>query len=75
MGLMKESMMLIIEKLFKKNTFNRIQAYIRTDNLWSIVLAEKIGFKKEGVVRKFKKINNSYFDFYLYGLLQEDFLR
>jgi len=71
-GLMKESLLLMIQKLFKNNGFNKIQAWIRIDNIGSVKLIEKLWFKREWTIRNFKKINNVYFDFYIYGLLKKD---
>jgi ribosomal-protein-alanine N-acetyltransferase len=52
---------------------NRIEAATLEENIASKNLLKKIGFKKEGVLRKYLKINGTWRDHILYGLLENDF--
>ena len=72
-GYMKEALKLLIPSLFVDLRLNRIEAATLEDNIASKNLLKKIGFKKEGVLRKYLKINGTWRDHILYGLLENDF--
>jgi len=72
-GYMKEALKLLIPSLFVDLRLNRIEAATLEDNIASKNLLKKIGFKKEGVFRKYLKINGAWRDHILYGLLESDF--
>ena len=72
-GYMKEALNLLIPSLFIDLRLNRIEAATLEENIASKNLLKKIGFKKEGVLRKYLKINGSWRDHILYGLLENDF--
>ena len=72
-GYMKEALKLLIPSLFVDLRLNRIEAATLEENIASKNLLKKIGFKKEGVLRKYLKINGNWRDHILYGLLESDF--
>jgi ribosomal-protein-alanine N-acetyltransferase len=72
-GYMKEALKLLIPSLFVDLRLNRIEAATLEENIASKNLLKKIGFKKEGVLRKYLKINGNWRDHILYGLLEHDF--
>ena len=72
-GYMKEALKLLIPSLFVDLRLNRIEAATFEENIASKNLLKKIGFKKEGVLRKYLKINGTWRDHILYGLLENDF--
>ena len=72
-GYMKEALKILIPSLFVDLRLNRIEAATLEENIASKSLLKKIGFKKEGVLRKYLKINGSWRDHILYGLLENDF--
>ena len=72
-GYMKEALKLLIPSLFVDLRLNRIEAATLEENIASKNLLKKIGFKKEGVLRKYLKINGTWRDHILYGLLEDDF--
>ena len=72
-GYMKEALKLLIPSLFIDLRLNRIEAATLEENVASKNLLKKIGFKKEGVLRKYLKINGTWRDHILYGLLENDF--
>ena len=72
-GYMKEALRLLIPSLFVDLRLNRIEAATLEENTASKNLLKKIGFKKEGVLRKYLKINGTWRDHVLYGLLENDF--
>ena len=71
-GYMKEALKLLIPSLFIDLRLNRIEAATLEENIASKNLLKKIGFKKEGVLRKYLKINGNWRDHILYGLLEND---
>ncbi len=72
-GYMKEALKVLIPSLFIDLRLNRIEAATLEENIASKNLLKKIGFKKEGVLRKYLKINGTWRDHILYGLLENDF--
>ena len=72
-GYMKEALRLLVPSLFVDLRLNRIEAATLEENTASKNLLKKIGFKKEGVLRKYLKINGAWRDHVLYGLLENDF--
>ena len=74
-GYMKEALKLLIPSLFIDLRLNRIEAATLEENIASKNLLKKIGFKKEGVLRKYLKINGTWRDHILYGLLENDFIK
>ena len=72
-GYMKEALKVLIPSLFVDLRLNRIEAATLPENIASKNLLKKIGFKKEGVLRKYLKINGTWRDHILYGLLENDF--
>ena len=72
-GYMKEALKLLIPSLFVDLRLNIIEAATLEENIASKNLLKKIGFKKEGVLRKYLKINGTWRDHILYGLLENDF--
>ena len=72
-GYMKEALKILIPSLFVDLRLNRIEAATLGENIASRNLLKNIGFKKEGVLRKYLKINGSWRDHILYSLLENDF--
>jgi len=74
-GYMKEALKILIPSLFLDLQLNRIEAATLENNLASKNLLNKIGFKKEGKLRKYLKINGEWQDHILYSLLEYDMKR
>ena len=74
-GYMKEALDILIPSLFLDLRLNRIEAATLENNLASKNLLNKIGFKKEGKLRKYLKINGEWQDHVLYSLLEYDMNR
>ena len=72
-GYMKEALQILIPTLFIDLRLNRLEAATLEENVASRNLLKKIGFKKEGVLRNYLKINGSWRNHVLYGLLENDF--
>ena len=71
-GYMKESLKILIPSLFVDLRLNRIEAATLEENVASRNLLKKLGFKKEGLLRNYLKINGVWRDHVLYGLLKKD---
>ena len=69
---MLEAIETLLPSLFVDLRLNRIEAATLEENIASRNLLKKIGFKKEGILRKYLKINGNWRDHVIYGLLKED---
>ena len=74
-GYMKEALGILIPSLFSDLQLNRIEAATLENNIASKNLLNKIGFKKEGKLRRYLKINGEWQDHILYSLLEFDINR
>ena len=72
-GYMHEALRVLIPSLFVDLRLNRVEATILEENIASQKLLKKLGFKKEGKLRNYLKINGNWRDHVIYGLLQNDF--
>ena len=71
-GYAREALLAVIHYCFQNLDLNRIGAEIYTFNTRSIALFEKLGFKREGVIRQCVYKKGHFEDEYLYGLLREE---
>ena len=67
-----EAVMLIVDYLFLSKDLVRIQAVTDPRNMASQRVLDKVGFKREGVVRKSMFIHGEWRDLLLYSILRED---
>lgn len=58
---------------FDKMNLHRLEAEVYDFNEASIKLVEKLGFKKEGVLREAKYLEGKYYDIIRYGILKREF--
>ncbi|MEH7384525.1 GNAT family protein [Bacillus sp. JJ1521] len=72
-GIAVEAVEAIISYGFKQLNFQRIEALIEPPNQSSQKLVEKLGFIKEGLLRKYEFTRGKFDDLYMYSLLKEDF--
>ncbi|KAF8084492.1 hypothetical protein N665_0716s0037, partial [Sinapis alba] len=52
----------------------RLQAFVQTQNKASQRVLEKVGFQREGLLRKYSYIKGAIHDVFLYSLLSSDLL-
>ena len=57
---------------FQELKLNRLEIVMDIDNIASQIVAEKIGAKKEGLLRKRMMHHNKFHDSFMYSLLPED---
>lgn len=71
-GLMLEALQLVIRFAFDTLRLHRIEAACIPDNTRSIRVLEKAGFRREGLLRSYLRINGVWQDHYLYALIAGD---
>jgi len=72
-GYATEARLLMLYYAFYERGMMRIYDKVLEDNIASIKLHEKCGYKKEGILRKSRFKNGRYVNEFIYGLLKEDF--
>ncbi|OPZ73927.1 MAG: putative ribosomal N-acetyltransferase YdaF [Firmicutes bacterium ADurb.Bin456] len=71
-GIMQEVMHRIIRHCFEDLNLNRIEAFVTAGNHRSLKALEKLGFKQEGVLRKYEFIRTDFHDQVILSLLRSD---
>lgn len=74
-GFGREAMLKILDFLFNELNFHRAEAEVIEYNTSSIKMIEKLGFKKEGILREAKFTNKRFWNIYRYGLLKNEFVQ
>jgi len=72
-GYATDASRLMLQYIFNELGLNRFSGYWLTSNIPSIKVAEKLGFKKEGLLKESVYKNGKYHDLYLMTILQEEF--
>jgi [ribosomal protein S5]-alanine N-acetyltransferase len=71
-GIMTEALVPLISYLFKERDMIRIGAVIVQHNAASAKVVEKLGFKQEGLLRKYITQEDNVYDAHMYSLLREE---
>ena len=71
-GIATEAVSAMLDHCFDELGLHRVQAFIHPDNRASRALAEKLGFRCEGVLRDNLRVRDSWRDEMLYALLRTD---
>jgi ribosomal-protein-alanine N-acetyltransferase len=71
-GYMLEAIRLVIPYAFDTLRLHRIEAACIPDNVRSARVLEKAGFRREGLLRSYLRINGTWQDHYLYALIADD---
>jgi len=74
-GYGSEATQLMVEYAFNTLNLNRIQLHVCAENSAAIKIYERVGFIKEGVLRKAMFRNGNYVDFWVMGILKRDWLQ
>lgn len=69
-GIMTEVLQAVISFLYERTDAYRLQATIHKDHAASIRLAEKVGFKREGLLRGRAYWHGRFCDLYMYAILR-----
>jgi len=62
----------VIDEGFSYLHLNRIEIRAATANVKSQAIPERLGFKKEGIIRQGEFVNNEFVDLYVYSMLKEE---
>jgi ribosomal-protein-alanine N-acetyltransferase len=73
-GYMTEAATALLNHAFGKMNLNRIQASADADNVRSLATLERIGFKKEGIMRQKDFYKGAFHDDVVYSILREEWL-
>ena len=71
-GLMTEAASAVVEFGFEQLRLHRLELHAAPDNHGSIRIAEKLGFRREGVLRDGSRGIGGFHDVYVFGLLAHD---
>ncbi|MBW2313830.1 MAG: GNAT family N-acetyltransferase [Deltaproteobacteria bacterium] len=71
-GYMTDGLDLVLREAFGKLKLHRVEANIQPTNAASIALARRLGFRHEGLSRRYLKISGRWRDHERYALLVED---
>ena len=69
---MSEALQLVVRFAFDTLRLHRVEAACIPDNARSIRVLEKAGFRREGLLRSYLRINGVWQDHYLYALISGD---
>lgn len=72
-GYMSEAVRAVGDFCFGQLGLNRVEAACLLKNKASICVLEKCGFSREGIARKYLKINGTFQDHILFALLKDDY--
>jgi ribosomal-protein-serine acetyltransferase len=71
-GLVIQSCRVLLNYTFGELGLNRVEISTALENLKSRAVAEKLGFKQEGIIRQYWFRHERYFDKVIYSLLAEE---
>ena len=74
-GLAKKATIKFLRHCFLKYNLEKIYLYTDSDNVVAQKLYEKVGFTKEGLLRRELFFKNRFIDRYYYGFLKDDFFK
>lgn len=72
-GYAREAIRLVARYYFEERRYQKVNVQIHADNIASIKLHERIGFKLEGTLRRMVFTKGQFLDVHLYGLTKEEF--
>jgi len=73
-GVMSQALQILVADLFLSTPLERLEARCAVDNLASQRVLEKVGFRREGLLRGYFHLDGVRVDNYLYALLRDDLL-
>jgi RimJ/RimL family protein N-acetyltransferase len=71
-GYCSEAVLIMVDYLFLSKNLIRVQAHVDVRNEGSQKVLEKVGFKREGIVRKSSFFRGEWRDMILYSILREE---
>ena len=73
-GIVPEALRVVMKYMFEEVQINRIEAGFDSNNPNSGRVMEKVGMKKEGLMRQAGRNNQGLFDLVFYGILKDDWV-
>lgn len=73
-GVMSQALQILVADLFLATPLERLEARCAIDNVASQRVLEKVGFRREGLLRGYFQLDGRRIDNYLYALLRADLL-
>ncbi len=71
-GIMTRACRALVSYGFRVLGLQRIEIRVATDNLRSRAIPERLGFRKEGVLRRSARLGDRYLDMIMYAMLEEE---
>ncbi len=71
-GLATKSCRALIDYAFDELKLNRVEMLCGVENIKSRKIAEKLGFREEGIIREAQWIHDRFVNFVIYGMLAND---
>jgi RimJ/RimL family protein N-acetyltransferase len=71
-GYATEAVLIILKYYFEELRYQKCLVGIHSNNAASVALHEKLGFQREGTLRRMIYTGGQFFDSYFYGLLKEE---
>jgi ribosomal-protein-alanine N-acetyltransferase len=71
-GLMTEALSQVVTRAFRKHGLHRVEANIQPSNVASLRLIRRLGFRKEGLSRRYLKIGGRWRDHERWAITRED---
>ncbi len=68
-GLVTKSCRVLIDYAFNRLKLNRVEMQCGAENIKSRKIAEKLGFREEGIIRQSAWLHDRFVDFVIYGML------
>lgn len=72
-GIMTEALITVLEYSFEKLGLNRVEGLCISSNQAAIRVLEKVGMKKEGVLKEFLFQKGTFWDIGIYAILKKEF--
>jgi RimJ/RimL family protein N-acetyltransferase len=71
---MSQALQILVADLYLATPLERLEARCAVDNVASQRVLEKVGFRREGLLRGYFQLDGARIDNYLYSLLRGDLL-
>lgn len=71
-GVMVRALLRLLNELFVRTTLERVEARCAIDNVASQKVLEKLGFRREGMLRSYFRLHGRRVDNFLYAILKSD---
>lgn len=73
-GVMTRTVRAVLAFAFTQMQLHRVEATVHPENVGSLSVLNKMGFKREGLLREHKKLHGKYYDAIMLSLLRKEFM-